>query len=95
MAFESEEIPASAEVAGLNLSLRDASPQIILRTALERYRGRIALVSSFGAESAVRAACASFVTGTAFANADGSRATCGLFLVGILPGIDLRPRCRR
>jgi phosphoadenosine phosphosulfate reductase len=53
MAFESEEVPASAEVAGLNAMLRDASPQTILRTALETYRGRIALVSSFGAESAV------------------------------------------
>jgi phosphoadenosine phosphosulfate reductase len=53
MAFESEEVPASAEVADLNLFLRDASPQTILRRAMETYGRRIALVSSFGAESAV------------------------------------------
>lgn len=33
--------------------LRNAAPQTILREALERHAGRIALVSSFGAESAV------------------------------------------
>ena len=32
---------------------RDLSPQDILASAVERYRGRIALVSSFGSESAV------------------------------------------
>ncbi len=44
---------ASDEVAELNARLRDAEPQEILRVAIERYGDRIALVSSFGAESAV------------------------------------------
>jgi phosphoadenosine phosphosulfate reductase len=44
---------ASDEVAELNARLKDASPQEILRVAIERYGDRIALVSSFGAESAV------------------------------------------
>ncbi len=51
MAYEVCE--ASDEVAELNARLRDAEPQEILRVAIERYGDRIALVSSFGAESAV------------------------------------------
>jgi phosphoadenosine phosphosulfate reductase len=39
--------------AALNAELRDATPQEILKVALERFVGRVALVSSFGAESAV------------------------------------------
>ena len=41
------------EVDALNLRLRDASPQEILRAAVERYGDKLALVSSFGSESAV------------------------------------------
>jgi len=37
----------------LNAELEGQGPQAILREALSRYRGRIALVSSFGAEAAV------------------------------------------
>ena len=44
---------ASDEIAELNARLRDAEPQEILRVAIERYRDKVALVSSFGAESAV------------------------------------------
>jgi phosphoadenosine phosphosulfate reductase len=44
--------PAAA-AAALNARLRNASPQEILRTALEHFPGRTALVSSFGSESAV------------------------------------------
>jgi phosphoadenosine phosphosulfate reductase len=40
-------------VAELNARLRDASPQEILAAAVERMGDRVALVSSFGAESAV------------------------------------------
>jgi phosphoadenosine phosphosulfate reductase len=40
-------------VAELNARLRSASPWTILETAVEAYRGRIAMVSSFGSESAV------------------------------------------
>jgi phosphoadenosine phosphosulfate reductase len=55
MAFESEvvETTLEAHAAALNARLRDAHPIEILRAALAEYRGRIALVSSFGAESAV------------------------------------------
>jgi phosphoadenosine phosphosulfate reductase len=53
VAFGSEELPASGEVAALNLLLRDASPQTILRKAIDTYGRRLAMVSSFGAESAV------------------------------------------
>jgi phosphoadenosine phosphosulfate reductase len=38
---------------GLNARLHGASPEAILGEALSTYRGRVALVSSFGAESAV------------------------------------------
>lgn len=41
------------EVAQLNARLRDAEPQEILRAAIERFGSRLALVSSFGSESAV------------------------------------------
>jgi phosphoadenosine phosphosulfate reductase len=40
-------------VSELDASLRDAQPQEILRVALETYGDKLALVSSFGAESAV------------------------------------------
>ena len=40
-------------VSELNTRLRDASPQEILAAAIERLGDRLALVSSFGAESAV------------------------------------------
>ena len=51
MAYEGSEI--LSEVAALNEQLRDASPQEILKAAVDRYGGKLALVSSFGAESAV------------------------------------------
>ena len=53
MAFESEETPLVFEALRLNQALRAAAPQEILRTALETFPGKVALVSSFGAESAV------------------------------------------
>lgn len=57
MAFESDEITAAGppleEVEALNARLRGAAPETILEEALRDYRGRIALVSSFGTESAV------------------------------------------
>lgn len=55
MAFESEvvETALEARAAELNARLRDAHPTEILRAALAEHRGHIALVSSFGAESAV------------------------------------------
>ncbi|QUD88744.1 phosphoadenylyl-sulfate reductase [Phenylobacterium montanum] len=51
MAYEVCE--AADEVGELNARLRDATPQEILRVAIERHGGKIALVSSFGSESAV------------------------------------------
>ena len=53
MAFESEETALSHEAARLNHALQGVSSQVILRTALQTFPGRVALVSSFGAESAV------------------------------------------
>jgi phosphoadenosine phosphosulfate reductase len=56
MAFESEVVetsPLQARAAALNAQLREAHPREILRAALSEHPGRIALVSSFGAESAV------------------------------------------
>jgi phosphoadenosine phosphosulfate reductase len=50
MAFESEQPDIVAE---LNAQLRDATPQEILRTAIDMYGDKLAMVSSFGAESAV------------------------------------------
>ena len=52
MAYEGSEL-TSGEAAALNEALRDASPQEILRAAVERFGDRLALVSSFGSESAV------------------------------------------
>ena len=43
----------AAEARILDARLRSATPQEILRTAIQHYGGKIALVSSFGAESAV------------------------------------------
>jgi len=51
MAFEGEE--RVTDVEALNLQLRDADPQTVLRVALDRFGDKLALVSSFGAESAV------------------------------------------
>ena len=51
MAYEGSEV--LSEVDQLNALLRDAEPQVILRAAFERYGDKLALVSSFGAESAV------------------------------------------
>ena len=50
MAFETE---TPDLVADLNGRLRNASPQEILREAIDMYGDQLALVSSFGAESAV------------------------------------------
>ncbi|HUO22673.1 MAG TPA: phosphoadenylyl-sulfate reductase [Caulobacteraceae bacterium] len=43
----------AARARALNERLRDAHPREVLRAALNEYKDRIALVSSFGAESAV------------------------------------------
>ena len=51
MAYDSE--AAASLVARLNVELRDAEPQAILRAAVEHFGDKVALVSSFGAESAV------------------------------------------
>ncbi len=51
MAYEGAE--AVGEAAELDARLRAAEPQAILRAAHERFGDRLALVSSFGAESAV------------------------------------------
>ncbi len=56
MAYEAEALsPLQARAAELNTRLRDAHPSEILRAAIAEYAGteRLALVSSFGAESAV------------------------------------------
>lgn len=52
MAYEGSD-EATDVVAQLNSRLRDASPQDILQAAMERYGSKLALVSSFGSESAV------------------------------------------
>jgi phosphoadenosine phosphosulfate reductase len=52
MAFEAD-IPEAVDVPALNGALRHSSPQEILAAALASAPGRIAMVSSFGAESAV------------------------------------------
>jgi phosphoadenosine phosphosulfate reductase len=44
---------APGEAGALNEALREADPRAVLAAALDRFAGRIALVSSFGAESAV------------------------------------------
>jgi phosphoadenosine phosphosulfate reductase len=51
MAYDGED--AANLVARLNLELRDAEPQAILRAAIEHFGDKVALVSSFGSESAV------------------------------------------
>ena len=51
MAYEGAEVLDTVEA--LNARLRDARPQEILRAAIEQYGDKLALVSSFGAESAV------------------------------------------
>jgi len=51
MPYEGAEV--MSEAAELNARLRDAEPQAILRAAIERFGDKVALVSSFGAESAV------------------------------------------
>jgi phosphoadenosine phosphosulfate reductase len=45
--------PVRARAIALNAQLRNAAPQEILRAALKEFPGRVALVSSFGSESAV------------------------------------------
>ncbi len=45
--------PVRVRAIELNRRLNDAPPQEVLRTALAEFPGRVALVSSFGAESAV------------------------------------------
>jgi phosphoadenosine phosphosulfate reductase len=53
MAFD-QEAPDSGGIARhLDRRLRDADPRVILEAAIEAFGGRLALVSSFGAESAV------------------------------------------
>ena len=51
MAYDGED--AANLVARLNVELRDAEPQAILRAAIELFGDKVALVSSFGSESAV------------------------------------------
>ncbi|HEX4198291.1 MAG TPA: phosphoadenylyl-sulfate reductase [Caulobacteraceae bacterium] len=51
MAYDGED--AANLVARLNRELRDAEPQAILRAAIEHFGDKVALVSSFGSESAV------------------------------------------
>jgi phosphoadenosine phosphosulfate reductase len=51
MAYDGED--AANLVARLNAELRDAEPQAILRAAIEHFGDKVALVSSFGSESAV------------------------------------------
>ena len=56
MAYDSqgfEGLTPAIAAAGLNTRLRNATPQQVLRAALDAYPGRVALVSSFGSESAV------------------------------------------
>jgi phosphoadenosine phosphosulfate reductase len=53
MAFD-REAPGSGDIAAsLDRRLREADPRAILAAAVEAFGGRLALVSSFGAESAV------------------------------------------
>jgi phosphoadenosine phosphosulfate reductase len=51
--FEGAEQPREEGAEALNARLRHAEPQEILRAAVERFGDRLALVSSFGSESAV------------------------------------------
>jgi len=52
MPFEAD-LPEAIDVSALNGALREAAPQDILAAALATAPGRTAMVSSFGAESAV------------------------------------------
>jgi len=52
MAYDQSDRPKT-EAERLDADLRDAHPETIIRVAQERFPGRLALVSSFGAESAV------------------------------------------
>ena len=45
--------PWDGRLGSLATRLRDASPQAVLQAALQAFPGRVAMVSSFGAESAV------------------------------------------
>jgi phosphoadenosine phosphosulfate reductase len=51
MAYDGEQ--AANLVARLNAELRDAEPQAILRAAIDLFGDKVAMVSSFGSESAV------------------------------------------
>ena len=51
MAFDQRERPTSASL--LDAELRDAHPTTIIEAAVATFGERLALVSSFGAESAV------------------------------------------
>ena len=51
MAYDGED--AANLVARLNAELRDAEPQAILRAAIDLFGDKVAMVSSFGSESAV------------------------------------------
>ncbi len=51
MAYDGED--AANLVARLNAELRDAAPQAILRAAIDLFGDKVAMVSSFGSESAV------------------------------------------
>lgn len=53
MRFEAAFDPVEAQVADLNARLDGAAPETVLARALDDFFGRIALVSSFGAESVV------------------------------------------
>jgi len=56
MAFETEQLDRTTDLDladRLDMQLRDASPQEILEVAHQTFGGKLALVSSFGAESAV------------------------------------------
>ena len=47
------EVEAGPDIAALDARLRHAEPQVILKAAIDLFGDRLALVSSFGAESAV------------------------------------------
>lgn len=55
MAFDQTELPRArlSDAARLDAQLRDADPAMIIAAAVAHYGDRLALVSSFGAESAV------------------------------------------
>ena len=61
MAYEADLLPprvvesrdGATGVAALNARLRDATPEAVLAAALDAFPGRVAVASSFGAESAV------------------------------------------